>query len=38
MGKCHEAQGKQEEAQKAYREVVEKYGDTRWGALAKERL
>ena len=37
-GKCHEALGNTEDARTFYRDVAEKYKDTRWAAAAAERL
>ncbi len=37
-GKCQQALGSAEEAQKAYREVVKQFKGTRWAELAAERL
>jgi len=38
MGKCHEALGRAGEANRAFRQVVQDFPDTRWAALARERL
>lgn len=37
-GKCHEALGNAADARAFYRDVVEKYKDTRWAESAAERL
>jgi TolA-binding protein len=37
-GKCQDALGQKDEARKAFQEVVGSYKDTRWAALAADRL
>lgn len=38
MGKCQEALGRPEEAQKTFRQVAQEFKDTQWAALARERI
>ncbi len=37
-GKCQEALGRPEDAQKTFRQVAQEFKDTQWAALARERI